>query len=108
MKRSLVFLLVIVSFRLVYSQPYFLENKITGLPVITCFDFLPDGNVIINQQNGNCKIYSLNNTLISNFWTFSDSISTGGECGLIGVCLDPLYSINHYLYFYYIRNTGAY
>ncbi|MCI0715133.1 MAG: PQQ-dependent sugar dehydrogenase [Chlorobi bacterium] len=92
----------------IYSQSYQFETKITGLSAVTCFEFLSADNVIINQKTGLSKIYTLNNVFISNFWNFTDSTNSGGECGLIGVCLDPAYSSNHYIYFYYIHNNGNY
>src|SRR4030095_14335996 len=35
------------------------------------------------------------------FWNFTDSTASGGELGLLGVCLDPNYTFNNYVYFYY-------
>ncbi len=100
--------LLFSNISLLFSQAYQFETKVSGLNVPTCFEFFPNGNVIINQKNGASVIYTLNNTLVSTFWNFGDSLNNSGECGLIGVCLDPVYNTNQYIYFYYITNTGHY
>lgn len=104
-KLSIIFILFILSqVRVCYSQTYIAENVVTGLTQPVAFTFLPNNNVIVTQQTGLAKIYTLGNVFVSNFWNFSDSLYISGEAGLLGVCLDPNYSVNQYVYFYYVAN----
>jgi glucose/arabinose dehydrogenase len=64
---------------------------------------MPNGNIIVNQQRDSTKIYnSVTGQKISCFWNFGDSCFYSGETGLIGVCLDPQFITNHYVYIYYV------
>ena len=80
-------------------------NVVTGLNKPVVFAFLPDTNVIITLKDGPVKIYSLNNTLVSLFWDFTDSTITTVEQGVIGVTLDPAFESNRYIYIYYINSN---
>jgi glucose/arabinose dehydrogenase len=93
---------------LVFAQQYMLETVVSGLNTPVSFVFLPNNNIILNQKAGLSKIYTLNNTFVSDFWNFTDSTNSGGERGLLGVCLDPNYSVNKYIYFYYNHNPNRY
>lgn len=107
MKKYILFLLFFSLTRLGYSQ-YIYETVLSGLSSPIVFEFLPNNNIILTQKTGLAKIYTLNNVLVSTFWNFSDSTNSNGERGLIGVCLDPSYSSNHYIYFYYIDIHNLY
>ncbi len=84
-----------------FAQQYVIEDVITGLNQPVSFVFLPNNNVLLNQKTGLSRIYTINNNLVSDFWNFTDSTNSNGERGLLGVCLDPNYSVNHFVYFYY-------
>ena len=90
-----------------FPQQYTFDTLVRGLRTPTAFAFLPNGNVIVNQKADSSKIYTLNNQLVSCFWNFSDSIVVFAETGLIGVCIDPNYASNNYIYLYYTHNTPA-
>lgn len=100
------FFFVMLMINISYSQQYLVESVITGLSTPVSFVFLPNNNILLNQKSGLTKIYTLNNTLVSNFWDFTDSTQSGSEKGLLGVCLDPDYANNHFVYFYYTPNTS--
>ena len=102
------FLILLITFRDSFSQQYILEPVITGLSSPVAFCFLPNNNVILTQKAGLSKIYTLNNVFVSNFWNFTDSTVSSGEKGLIDVCLDPDYSVNRFVYFYYIHSGNVY
>ncbi len=106
--KKLIFLLFVFISQLVYSQQYMLEPVITGLSSPVAFVFLPNNNIILTQKAGLSKIYTLNNVLVSNFWNFTDSTVSSSEKGLLGVCLDPNYSVNKFIYFYYIHTGNRY
>src|SRR4026209_2391954 len=103
-KITIIIIFALLQVRICYSQTYVAEDVITGLTQPVAFTFLPNNNVIITQQTGLAKIYTLGNVFVSNFWNFADSLYISGEAGLLGVCLDPNYSVNQYIYFYYVAN----
>jgi len=98
---TIVFLTLISV--LLLGQTYTVENTVTGLNNPVAFSFLPSGNVIVTHKAGPVKIYTLSNTLVSTFWDFTDSCLNNFERGTLGICLDPNFSTNHYVYVYYIH-----
>ncbi len=86
-----------------FSQSYTIETPVTGLAYPVAFSFLPNGNVIMTHKPGEVKIYTLSNTVVSTFWMFNDSCLNNFERGTLGICLDPAYSSNHYVYIFYIH-----
>ncbi len=100
--------LFIIPCGLTNSQNYLTENVVTGLTQPVCFAFLPGSNIIVTQKTGLAKIYNINNTFVSNFWSFTDSVNSSSEKGLLGVVLDPDFQSNRYIYFYYITSSNRY
>jgi aldose sugar dehydrogenase len=108
MKRT--FISIALIFNIVsssFSVQYTYEDIITGLDYPVAFTFLDDNKIIINQRSGISKIYNLNGQFISNFWNFTDSIIMYSETGLLGVCADPDFISNRYLYFFYTGSTPS-
>lgn len=103
MKKIIIIFLILLFSKASYTQTYTLDTLVRGIARPTAFTFMPNGNIIVNQQYDSTKIYNLNNQLISCFWNYRDSCAQGGESGLIGVCLDPNYPVNKYIYFYYMH-----
>src|ERR1051325_5013355 len=87
------------------AQPYTVETPITNLFRPVDFAFMPNGNVIVTHKESGVKIYSIDNNLVSTFWTFTDSLNFNFERGVEGVCLDPDFSTNHYIYVYYVHSN---
>jgi aldose sugar dehydrogenase len=108
MKKIIIVSIILSSCYNVFSQPYITEQLIFNLSSPVAFTFLPNTNVLITQKAGLSVIYALNNVFVSNFWNFTDSTISSGERGLLGVCLDPNYASNHYVYFYYTHNPNIY
>ncbi len=104
--KKIVFIILFLFSQQIFSQQYLLEPVVTGLSSPVAFVFLPNNNIILTQKTGQVKIYTLNNVLVSDFWNFTDSTVSSGEKGLLGVCLDPNYASNKFVYFYYIHTTG--
>ncbi|MGH2574796.1 MAG: PQQ-dependent sugar dehydrogenase [Ignavibacteria bacterium] len=102
MKKSIIlFLIVLFNSINCLSQPYIIETPITGLHKPVAFAFLPNNNVIITHKDSLARIYTLNNVRVSVFWTFTDSLNSGFERGVLGVCIDPNFVSNRYVYIYY-------
>jgi glucose/arabinose dehydrogenase len=69
-----------------------------------CMAFLPDGRVLVGQQNGQLRVVK-NGSLLSTP-ALSLPVSTSGERGLIGIAVDPNFSANNFVYVYYTHSTG--
>jgi glucose/arabinose dehydrogenase len=109
MKKLFTAILLLFAVQSVYPQIYTYDTLIRGIRNPTAFAFLPNGNIILNQKTDSSKIYNIaNGQLISCFWNFRDSLYIDGEAGLLGVCLDPNYAANHYIYIYYMRTSKAF
>ncbi|NOS85419.1 MAG: T9SS type A sorting domain-containing protein [Ignavibacteria bacterium] len=97
-------MLIVYSATTAIAQQYVIENTITGMQLPVSFAFLPNNNVIVTLKQSSAKIYNTNNTEISTFWNFADSLNSQTEQGVLGVTLDPLYSSNRYIYIYYVHS----
>ncbi|HAX48260.1 MAG TPA: PQQ-dependent sugar dehydrogenase [Saprospiraceae bacterium] len=108
MTRNVKYLMAFILFMLLlpgssYSQSYTTETVINfgfnhgG----TSFEFLPGNKIIVSDQDTSVRVYDLNGNFISTFWDFKDSVLLGGESGILGICLDPSFSVNHFVYIYY-------
>lgn len=101
-KKKIIFCLLFIPAAF-FAQSYTVDSLITNLNKPIVFAFLPDGNVIITHKDGPVKIYTLSNVLVSQVWNFADSCVTDGERGVLGICLDPQFSVNRYIYIYYVH-----
>ncbi|RPD38275.1 DUF7594 domain-containing protein [Chitinophaga barathri] len=75
-----------------------------GLTGPTSFAQLPDGRILICQQNGQLRVFK-NNALLGTP-AVSLSVNTSGERGLIGIAVDPSFSTNSHIYLYYTSSSG--
>ena len=91
---------------------YVKTTMVTGLAYPVAFDFTPDGRYLITLKGGNAagacangKImtYSSAGTLLSTFYDLTDSVNCDFERGLLGICIDPNFTTNHYVYAYYVH-----
>ena len=64
--------------------------------------FAPDGRIFVAQQGGSLRVIKNNVLLATPF--VSLAVNSSGERGLIGIALDPDFSINNYVYLYYTAN----
>jgi glucose/arabinose dehydrogenase len=70
-----------------------------GLTSPTSMSALPDGRVLIVQQNGLVRIVKGDAVLAANFYQVANVDSTS-ERGCLGVTPDPGFANNHFVYFY--------
>jgi glucose/arabinose dehydrogenase len=92
----------------IYSQNYIVETLINfGFAETVAFDFIPGNRIIVTQQTSSAKVFSTGGTQLSIFWNFSDSLFTNLEAGVLGVCLDPNFNSNHYIYIYYTNGPDS-
>jgi len=77
----------------------------TGISSPTVMAFAPDGRIFVAQQNGVLRVVKNGALQTTPFITLS-SVSSSGERGLIGITLDPEFSINGYVYLYYTTSVA--
>ncbi|MBC7862323.1 MAG: PQQ-dependent sugar dehydrogenase [Bacteroidia bacterium] len=112
MKKHLLVLFSILGLGNAFCQTpaYTQTNVMTGLNYPVAFDIAPDGRFFITQKGGNSagscangfiKVYDANGVFLTNFYDLTDSVQCDFERGLLGICLDPDFTNNHYVYAYY-------
>ena len=70
-----------------------------GLLSPTAFAFLPDGRIVVTQQEGALRVIKNGNLLTTPAITIT--VTSAGERGLIGIAVDPDFTTNQYVYLYY-------
>lgn len=88
-----------------------LPNGFTALQVVTGISkpvgmaFAPDGRIFVLEQNGSVRV--INNGALLPTPLIRLKVDARGEGGLIGIALDPNFSVNQYFYLYYSVPEGA-
>src|SRR5688500_2026056 len=67
--------------------------------------FTPDGRIFVLEQNGGVRVVK-NGTLLPTP-LIKLKVNARGEGGLIGIVLDPNFSVNQYFYLYYSIPEGT-
>ncbi len=88
---------------------YDVTSITTGLSYPVCMDQASDGRFFITLKGGqstvanNAKVvvYDENGNFLSDFYDFSSVVNADFERGLLGICLDPDFDNNNYVYVYY-------
>jgi glucose/arabinose dehydrogenase len=105
MKTILHVLLVTCLYFVQYSQAQTLPADFSrvliddGLSSPTAFAFLPDGRILVTQQEGALRVIKSGSLLTTSAITLS--VTSAGERGLIGIAVDPEFTTNQYVYLYY-------
>ncbi len=108
MKKIYISLILLFVNFIVISQAYNTDTIVSGLPKPVSFAFMPENKFIISIKDSTVRVYNTNGTFLKTFWNFSDSLyAAGQESGVLGVCIDPNFSSNHYVYVYYTHLTPA-
>jgi glucose/arabinose dehydrogenase len=102
MKKLFQGVLLIVMNLSIFSQAYNTDTLITGLQKPVSFAFMPVNRLIISIKDSTVRVYNTNGTFVKTFWNFKDSLYTAGqESGVLGVCVDPNFNSNHFVYVFY-------
>ncbi len=84
----------------------FTETLVTGgLTNPTAMTFAPDGRLFVCQQGGQLRVIQNGALLPTPFVALT--VNSLGERGLLGVALDPNFTVNQYVYLYYTATTPA-
>src|SRR5262245_61806576 len=77
----------------------FVDQQVaSGLTSPSAMTVMPDGRVLVTQQNGQVRIIRNDVLLPTPFFTVDADSS--GERGLLGVTTDPAFATNHWVYLY--------
>lgn len=85
--------------------PGFAETVLTDKAIFapTLMTFMPDGRILVAQQNGKIKVVKNGAVLDTPF--LSLNVESNSDRGILGIALDPAFAVNHYVYVYYHRAT---
>ena len=82
------------------------ELVVSGLSQPAGFAFLPDGRMIVTEQNTR-QVHLITTTGVdASIFSIADVNISGNERGLLGVTVDPDWPVRPYLYFYFNRLGG--
>lgn len=77
-----------------------------GLNSPTALTALPDGRVLVIQQNGVVRIVKDDNLLPTDFYTVQN-VDSFAERGCLGITSDPNFAVNRFVYFYCTITDGT-
>jgi len=78
----------------------------SGLTSPTSMAVMPDGRVLVVQQNGVIRIIKNDAMLAANFHAFAN-VDSSNERGCLGVVPDPAFASNRFVYFYCTTIVGS-
>lgn len=76
---------------------------VQNLVAPTDFDWLPDGRMLVLEKGGTVRIVVGGAVALALDW--NANVNTVSERGLLGVCVDPAFSTNGFVYLYYTTTT---
>ncbi|WP_336718802.1 PQQ-dependent sugar dehydrogenase [Chryseobacterium mucoviscidosis] len=88
------------------STPYVSEVVTSSLTSPWGITALPDGRLLVTEKVGTMRIISSTGT-VSNAITGLPSINSGGQGGLLGVCVDPQFTSNRMVYWVFSENVSG-
>jgi glucose/arabinose dehydrogenase len=78
----------------------------SGLTSPTSMAVMPDGRVLVVQQDGIVRMIKNDALLATNFWA-APNVDSTNERGCLGAVPDPAFDTNHYVYFYCTTRVGS-
>ncbi len=113
--KKILSLFILSIFTLCVSAQFIKTTVIAGLSYPVAFDWMPNGNYLItlkggassNAVNAKIQVYSPAGTFLNTFYDLTDSTNADFERGLLGICVDVNFSLNHYVYAYYNHNFNG-
>jgi glucose/arabinose dehydrogenase len=88
------------------STPYVFEVVTSALSAPWGITSLPDGRLLITERMGTMRIVSNTGTL-SNAITGIPAVNSGGQGGLLGICVDPQFTSNRMIYWVFSENVAG-
>ncbi|GDX51987.1 hypothetical protein LBMAG27_10340 [Bacteroidota bacterium] len=105
MKKTItVFITILCALNSWAQLPFTQTTVFSGLNQPVAFAIAPnDGRFFVTIKAGQIVVYSSTGTSIGTFYNLADSNYNNFERGLLGICFDPDYTTNHYVYAYYVH-----
>ncbi len=92
----------LLAFTCSAQLPFTQTTVFSGLNQPVAFAIAPnDGRFFVTIKAGQIVVYSSTGTSLGTFYNLADSTYNNFERGLLGICFDPDYNTNHYVYAYY-------
>ncbi|WP_294205412.1 PQQ-dependent sugar dehydrogenase [uncultured Chryseobacterium sp.] len=88
------------------STPFVSEVLTSSLSSPCGITALPDGRLLITEKAGTMRIMSTTGTL-SNAITGIPAVNSGGQGGLLGLCVDPQFASNRMVYWVFSENVSG-
>lgn len=88
------------------STPFVSEVLTSSLSSPWGITALPDGRLLITEKAGTMRIMSTTGTL-SNAITGIPAVNSGGQGGLLGLCVDPQFASNRMVYWVFSENVNG-
>lgn len=88
------------------STAYVSEVVTSALSAPWGITSLPDGRLLITERMGTMRIVSNTGTL-SNAITGIPAVNSGGQGGLLGICVDPQFTSNRMIYWVFSENVAG-
>lgn len=83
------------------------ESYAAGLPGATTMAWTPDGRLLVGQLGGAVRVIKGGMLLPTPFHTAAVDSPAGTERGLLGLCVDPGFAANGYVYLYFTHPSPA-
>jgi glucose/arabinose dehydrogenase len=84
--------------------PDFEDALVTNISAPTAIAFTPDGRLLITTQQGAVRVFQNGTLLGTAAININSKLCTNSERGLLGIAVDPLFTVNKYVYLYYTFN----
>jgi len=99
-------LLAVAGRAATYSLAGFSDTPVvSGLSQPTAFTWTPDGRMLILEKAGRVRVVVNGVLQGAAALDISSSVDSGSEKGLLGICLDPGFAINGFVYLYYTNRV---
>jgi glucose/arabinose dehydrogenase len=85
----------------------FEDTRIATVASPTALAFTPDGRLLITTQDGRLRIYESGALRPAAALDLTDVICSDNERGLLGVAVDPNFSVNRHIYLFYTSDQGG-
>ncbi len=82
------------------------DSLVAGVIAPTGLAFTPDGRLLITTQGGQVRVFQNNALLATPALNLNARLCANSERGLLGVAVDPQFTQNRFVYFYYTFNKN--
>ncbi|WP_163866374.1 PQQ-dependent sugar dehydrogenase [Myxococcus eversor] len=84
--------------------PAYSEVLVTRVERPTALAFTPDGRLLITTQPGQLRVFSGGVLLPTPALNLASKLCSNGERGLLGIAVDPVFTITRHVFLYYTFN----